>query len=294
MRYWLVIGLQIHTEHRIVLASSYSKHVMYDGDQSPEEVFYRTLLFKLFNRIETWQLTMDALGQPRVDEFEPRKLSRLYDDLLARNLRLYSGAYIMPDPRFGYNRKHRNHMELLHLMLKKDAPRRICDAQSLEGVYEVFKQFPSIGNFLAFQFTIDLNYSELVDFSEMDFVVAGPGAQNGIRRCFSDTAGLSDEDVIRVVGDIQESEFARLGLEFTNLWSRDLQLIDLQNLFCEVDKYARVVYPMSPNAPARKRIKQKFRPSSERLPQWYPPKWKLDIPASLSEAATTSQTIMTE
>ena len=34
-------------------------------------------------------------------------------------------------------------------------------------------------------------------------------------------------------------------LDFQNLWGRRLQLIDCQNLFCEVDKYSRV-YPAHP------------------------------------------------
>src|SRR6266478_3555701 len=32
------------------------RNVIYDYDQSPEEVFFRTILFKLFNKIETWEL----------------------------------------------------------------------------------------------------------------------------------------------------------------------------------------------------------------------------------------------
>ena len=259
------------------------KHVIYDGDQSPDEVFFRTLLFKLFNRIDTWKVAIKSLGSPRAKAFKSENLGRDFDRLFEQGVRLYSAAYIMPDPKFGHNRKHRNHLHLLKLMLQNETPKRVVDAKSLEDVYEILRGFSSIGSFLAFQLAIDINYSELVDFSEMDFVVAGPGAQNGIRRCFSDTAGLSDSDVIRAISDIRESEFERLGIDFPNLWGRDLQLVDLQNLFCEVDKYARVVHPTSSDISNRKRIKQKFRPSSEVLPQWYPPKWCLNVPSYLAE-----------
>ena len=262
------------------------RHVIYDGEQSIEEIFFRTVLFKLFNRIDTWEVTVRSLGELRSDTVRFEMLGQLYDKLFERNHRLYSAAYIMPDPKFGHERKHRNHLQLLELMMKSNTPSRIRDAKSLEAVYEILKSFPSIGSFLAFQLAIDLNYSDLLNYSEMDFVVAGPGAQNGIRRCFSDTGGLSDEDLIRVVSDIRESELSRLGIEFPNLWGRDLQLVDLQNLFCEVDKYARVLYPSSPNTTARKRIKQKFRPSNDLLPQWYPPKWNLDVPDLVSESTS--------
>lgn len=40
------------------------RHVIYRDDlpRSPREVFFRILLFKLFNKIETWELLERALG----------------------------------------------------------------------------------------------------------------------------------------------------------------------------------------------------------------------------------------
>jgi len=64
-------------------------------------------------------------------------------------------------------------------------------------VFEILRSYPSLGHFLAFQFAIDLNYSAMLDFSEMDFVVAGSDAHSGIRKCFTDTSGFDDADVIR-------------------------------------------------------------------------------------------------
>ena len=256
--------------------------VLYDADQSPTEIFFRAILFKLFNRVETWKALSAELGTPTAATFQPERYAQILDDLLARDLRVYSAAYIVPCPRLGHERKHTNHLHLLHRMLRDEAPARVAEARSLETVYTILKGYPSIGPFLAFQFAIDLNYSALLDFSEMDFVVAGPGARDGIRRCFADTGGLDDADLIRAVSDLREDEFARLGLDFPDLWSRPLQLVDLQNLFCEVDKYARAVHPASPGASARTRIKRKYWPSDRPLPQWYPPKWRLNVPRSLA------------
>jgi hypothetical protein len=42
--------------------------------------------------------------------------------------------------------------------------------------------------------------------------------------------------VIHAVAEMADTEFSRLGLRFKDLWGRRLQLIDCQNLFCEVDK----------------------------------------------------------
>ena len=257
------------------------QHILYEGDQTPSEIFFRAMLFKLFNRIETWQALASQFSQPAAATYKPDEYARVMDDLFDRQLQVYSGAYIVPSPKLGHPRKHRNHLHLLDRMLLDEVPSRIASAESLEAVYKILKQYPSIGPFLAFQFAIDLNYSAMLDFSEMDFVVAGPGARSGIRRCFADTSGLSDADVIRAVSDLREDEFARQGIDFPDLWGRPLQLIDLQNLFCEVDKYSRVVHPASPGSSNRTRIKQKYRPSTAPLSQWYPPKWNLNLPALL-------------
>ena len=65
-------------------------------------------------------------------------------------------------------------------------------------------------------------------------------------------------------------------MEFRSLWNRQLQLIDCQNLFCEISKYARVAFPDYAGVAGRTRIKQKFQ-SNGALPEpWYPPKWKIN------------------
>lgn len=260
------------------VSQSLIRSVIYEGSQAADEIFFRTLLFKFFNRIDTWERLVEGLGVPTWAHFEHERYARILDGLLARGCRIYSAAYIMPSPAFGNARKHRNHLYLLEHMMRDGAPQRVARANSLQEVFSILRGYPSLGDFLAFQFTIDLNYSELIDFSEMDFVVAGPGARDGIRKCFNDTAGLKEAEIIRLVAERASDEFARLGLDFEMLWGRPLQLIDCQNLFCEVDKYARVVHPDVQGISSRTRIKQKFVAKREPLPQWYPPKWGLNVP----------------
>ena len=254
------------------------RHVIYEGDQSPEEVFFRTILFKLFNRIETWEMLQDRLTTISRAEYS----FQMYDDVLAEALaagtRIYSAAYMMPSGRssFGYTQKHRNHLLLLERMMEDEVPQRITDASSMAQAFDVLRSYPTIGNFLAYQFVTDLNYSNLTNFSEMEFVVPGPGALDGIRKCFTDLGGLNDTDIIKVVTESQERELERMGLEFRTLGGRQLQLIDCQNLFCEVSKYARVKHPEIEGVSKRTRIKQYYRPSAKPIPYWYPPKWGIN------------------
>lgn len=266
------------------------RHVLYEGEQTAEEMFFRTLLFKLFNRVETWQELESEVGFPTWKGFDLERYAAVLDAVHARRQTLYSAAYIMPSPPFGSARKHRNHLRLLEHMMRDDAPGRVAAARSLRAVFDVLRAYPSLGDFLAFQFAIDLNYSQVIDFSEMEFVIAGPGARDGIRKCFADTGGLNESDVIRAMTERADLEFKRLGLTFETLWGRPLQLIDCQNLFCEVDKYARVVHPEVTGASGRTRIKQKFRPKPSPLPQWYPPKWNIEVPGRATSKAAAPGT----
>lgn len=243
------------------------------------------MLFKLFNRIETWERLQRALGSISWKGYAFATYAKVLDAILASGERIYSAAYIMPSPDFGSPRKHRNHLRLLEHMMADRVPHRVDEARSLREVFEILVGYPSLGPFLAFQFAIDLNYSRMIDFSEMEFVVPGPGARDGIRKCFVDTAGLEAADVIRAVTELADREFERRGLAFVRLWGRPLQLIDCQNLFCEVDKYARAVHPEFRGESGRTRIKQRFTPRPDPLPQWYPPKWGLELPPEVGDGA---------
>lgn len=250
--------------------------VIYEGPQAVEEVFFRTLLFKIFNRIDTWEYLCSHVGEPSWRTFNLDTYARCMDAAMSAGRKLYSAAYIMPSPPFGSPRKHRNHLELLARMMKDGLPSKVANAYSLKDVFELLVDQPSLGDFLAFQFTIDLNYSEMIGFSEMDFVVAGPGARDGISKCFSETNGLTEAEIIEVVAKIADSEFERLDLPFQKLGgTRPLQLIDCQNIFCELSKYARVAHPDVAGLSGRTRIKQKYTPVLAPLTQKYPDKWKL-------------------
>ena len=146
----------------------------------------------------------------------------------------------------------------------------------MQRAFELLRSCPTIGDFLAYQYLTDINYSELTDFSEDDFVVPGPGAVDGIRKVFADTGGLTDADVIRLMADIQEEEFERLGVPFRDLFGRRLRHIDCQNLFCEVGKYSRVAHPEHVGRSGRTRIKQRFTQTGPLPRPWFPPKWNIN------------------
>lgn len=267
------------------------RNVIYQGDQTPKEIFFRTILFKLFNRISTWQLLVDRLGWPIISNFKVDLYDRVLTDALNRTDKIYSGAYIMPSATiFGRDRKHSNHLLLVDKMLRDELPDRISEAPSMDRVFLMLRTYPSIGDFLAFQMTIDLNYSQTLNFSEMEFVVPGPGALDGIRKCFVSLGDYSAADTIRLVAETQIEQFQQRGIPFKSLWGRSLQLVDCQNLFCEVDKYARIAHPEIQIPTGRHRIKQRYQPSSSQFEPWYPPKWRLGPISDESKLSSVNPT----
>lgn len=182
----------------------------------------------------------------------------------------------MPPPPFGERRKHRNHLRLIEHMVSSTLERDLASSHSLKTVFLRLLAFPSLGPFLAFQLTIDLNYSNLIDFDENDFVVAGPGALSGLAKCFPNASGADPAELIGMMVDTQEEQAEFYGVDFQNLFGRPLKLIDCQNLFCETDKYARVMHPDRRGIGNRTRIKQQFKPHGEISLPFFPPKWGLN------------------
>ena len=251
--------------------------------QAPHELFFRTLLFKIFNKIETWEALEQKHGPIVWESVDLNSVDQTLTELRARGTRVYSAAYIMPTPRLGSPQKHTNHLKLIGMMMDDRLPERIQRAPDLPTVYTTLMDYPSLGPFLSFQFAIDLNYSNFLEFSEGNFVIAGPGSIDGIAKCFESVESVSPEEIIYWVTDRQDQEFSDRGIQFSGLFGRRLQPIDCQNIFCEVSKYARAKHPDFPGRTKRHRIKQAFRRNNRPIPPpCFPPRWKLDVSRHLS------------
>ncbi len=241
-------------------------------------MFFRTLLFKIFNRIKTWERLQRHFGYVSYREYTFEHYDKVLAEAMDEGEPIFSNAYIMPSSsrHVSYRRKHRNYLQVLEQMMEDEVALQLGGMKTMQQAFGLLRSYPLIGDFLGYQYIIDLNYSEILNFSEMEFVVPGPGARDGIHKCFQSLGGLNEVDIIALMADRQEEEFERLGLAWRSLWGRPLQLIDCQNLFCEVDKYARMAHPDIRGLSGRTRIKQRYVPTFKSIVYWYPPKWALN------------------
>lgn len=255
------------------------KNVIYqDLDRySPEDVLLRILVFKVFNKIETWE-HLNGEDDITTKTFNVEKLT----DTLTRRQQtkpIFSNAYMMAGSHAEYKgipSKHQVWLQMIEDRFIKDKGlRTVLSARSLAEVYSQLREYPLIGDFLAYQYAIDFNYSPYLNFDEDSFVKAGVGAVRGIKKCFKSYGGTY-EDAIRYTQDHFEAFQERYGFTaFRPLPGREPKLIDLQNCFCETDKYLRAKLPELKVGNVR--IKQHYKPSSERLEYSFPKQWGITL-----------------
>jgi hypothetical protein len=247
-----------------------------DPESTARDRIFQIVAFRTFSKIETWRGVTDALGgAPRIEHLRTGAFGRVLDRIKAMSGRLYTGAFILcANKAFGFDEKHRNHVALFkHMFLEHACAERILQAPSLEDVVRLLESFPLFGPFMAYQSAIDLNYSDLINFSENDYTQAGPGALRGLKKAFSTLGDYSPSEAILWMVERQDEEFARLDLPFTGLFGRKLHGIDCQGLFCELDKYCREAVPELTSA--RSRIKAKYVAAQGDMELFFPPKWGL-------------------
>lgn len=248
----------------------------HDPGNTAKDRIFQIVAFRTFSKIQTWCGVKDELGgAPRLEHLRSGAFERALDRVKAANGGLYTGAFILcANKAFDFDEKHRNHIGLFKYMFFDNAcAERVLQAQSLEAVVGLLESFPLVGPFMAYQTAIDLNYSELINFSENDYIQPGPGALRGLKKAFTNLGDFTPAETILWMVEQQEEEFARLNLPFNGLFGRKLHGIDCQGLFCELDKYCREAVPELTSA--RSRIKAKYAAALGDLALFFPPKWGL-------------------
>lgn len=116
------------------------------------------------------------------------------------------------------------------------------------SVYEeLLNKVEGLGPFLAYQVWVDFTYNPDYPFSENHFTIAGPGCRAGIDLLFLDKDGMTHEECIFWLRDNQDDVYRQYGYERDAFWSaeepydRCMNVMQLENMFCELSKYTRCV-----------------------------------------------------
>lgn len=243
---------------------------------TPEDRLFQIVAFRLFSKIETWEAIQNFLNRsPTIDDLVEGSFTKSLEYANETNGGLYTSAFILcATNAYGQPRKYLTHVELLRdMFVNQSLAAPLLAASSLEEIYKILHSFPLMGDFMSYQIAIDLNYSDLINFSENDFTQPGPGALRGMKKVFESLGDYTPAEAILWMVEQQDKEFARLNLPPAKLFGRSLQAIDCQNLFCETDKYCREAAPELTSA--RSRIKTTYSAPKPMEKLFLPPKWRL-------------------
>jgi len=255
------------------------KNVIYKdlNSYTPEDTLLRILVFKVFNKIETWEY-LNQHQDITIATFDVKRLSIILSER-QKVYPIFSNAYMMAGSHAQYKdipTKHHLWLQMLEdHFVKSHGVNQILNSRSMSEVYAHLRDYPLIGDFLAYQYTVDLNYSPYLNFDEDSFVKAGVGAIRGIKKCFTAYGKTYEDAILYTQEHFKELQEKYDYTEFRPLPGRAPKLIDLQNCFCETDKYLRAKMPELKVGNIR--IKQHYKPSSERIDFFFPAKWGISL-----------------
>lgn len=126
---------------------------------------------------------------------------------------------------------------------------KIISCPSPKEVYNIMNKTRGFGKFMSNQIMVDYAYIPEYPFSENEWVVAGPGSENGMKLLFDDFDGLSFAELLFWQRDnlVQVWKDNGLDWDLNELfedkpeYDRCLNLALLQNSSCELSKYVRTV-----------------------------------------------------
>ena len=269
------------------------RNVIYNNVEkyTPEDMLLRILVFKIFNKIETWEYLKQTYGEITISNFDVKHISNLLS-IRQQHFPIFNNAYMMTGccQKFDYLKsKHEKWLTMVKEEFLGDGiVYKILNAKSLEEVYNFLRGCSFLGGFLAYQYAIDFNYSPYINFSENDFVVAGIGAKRGIDKCFI-SHGHTYEDAIRYTQNHLSELREKYGYNnFKPLEGHEPTLLDLQNCFCETDKYLRAKLPELVVGNTT-RIKQKYKSSEQTIKYEFPPKWNIKADSNLCSQPNTKE-----
>lgn len=144
-------------------------------------------------------------------------------------------------------------------LIKRDFATELTQCEDQKQAFNLLQSIRGIGNFIAYQIFVDLTYIKDFPFSENEFTVAGPGCQYGLELLFKDRGKdvfnkiMTYEEVLFWIRDNIQDLFEYYGYYEYNpvklffdlpMYDRYINIMSLENIFCEFQKYIRA---MSPN-----------------------------------------------
>lgn len=241
------------------------KNISNNPKFSIEERFWRTFLFRLYNRNDTAEELnfLDENLWDRSDEDNLKLVENINHDVYTRafktlglkmQLKKYSECihprlgplYFIKSLRDSY---HSDEIQRLIEWHPLDKNGNFSYDLTADSLYKWFLQFKGIGRFFAYQLFVDMTYINECPVSENHFVVAGPGCIRGLSELVEDWNGYNCEEVLFYLTDNLEEIFRNeIDPNFSckelfsdrKEYDQCFNVMSMENIFCEFKKYLYV------------------------------------------------------
>lgn len=237
--------------------------IILNEDLSLEEKVINTIAFRFFNKYEFFE---DILGEflSADSEVWKEKFSE-YEEILDKAKEkgsIFSDAYLItqvPFQKENHYRKSDKHVQVLLLLreIVSDLPNFMKEVftspTSPKDSWKRIRAYRMIGSFIAYEIWTDFTYFPEFKYSDNDFVVAGPGAEWGIRLIW-DNEELTRKQTNGLLEELYQSQeyfWKRLKETQGKNWktkyydrsyhrSSELSRRNLEHSLCEYRKYVNL------------------------------------------------------
>lgn len=232
-------------------------NIIDDPRLSYEDKLMNCILFRLFNKHETSEL----IGQPIQFhlQYDPEEYRELFEQRAQEDPQyiFFTGAFITGGMKRALkwylkgaeeDNMPMRVMKFMEYLQEDGVTKKIKSCKTQKEIYDLLRGYLGIGDFLAYQMFVDMTYIMEFPFSENEFTAAGPGCKNGLNYLFVDRDGMSYEECLFWVRDNLGDLFHDIlgkpwnpSKLFRDLPQHDrcLNVMSLENCFCELSKYIR-------------------------------------------------------
>jgi hypothetical protein len=206
---------------------------------SMADVLYHMIVFRAFNRHETYDLLMKRKNAMT----NVRKMKKVLHQAADRGQKVFTGAYIITNAGSSDSK-----IDLMcdALGVQYRARNRIWEHMyadgTMEGCTKILMQYPMQGPFTAYEVICDMRYHRNMLWNAPDrkkWANLGPGARRGINRIVS---GKKKPNVFHTTAEYIEfmQELLKTSPQYRGKHVPPMEMREIEHSLCEFDKWLRV------------------------------------------------------
>lgn len=218
------------------------------GKGSNEEVFFNIIVYRIFNRIETYE----QIGYIKLSDYYEGYIFDKLKKYREEGNPVFTSAFMVTGVRFaGSDDKVVNYEYIIKCIYDKLKNLYVMcnEAKKMEWAHISLCREKGISDFLAYQIMLDCMYGKILSFDEdtSNWTIAGNGARRGLNYVFNNLRKEEELDAMIHLRDEQERYFSVFDIDYQHLhyFRKDykykyISLSNIENCLCEFSKYMKV------------------------------------------------------